>query len=276
MNAQTTAKPLDAQAWRQLDNVPPGQSASAAFVPAKNLPPNLPVELPDPCKCGGTIAFIRASSGPHCALLRCESCSAFRGWLQRATYDFLIEIINKFGRPIAPITIRRGERNIKSGSQPESMLPAASRHLTMTQHKRTTIMKKNEIFPSTYYNASDVRDGPTTLTIDYVQMEPVGEGANKTEKAVAHFKEEDSKLLVVSSTKFDAIALIAKSDDTRDWPAVRIVLEAGKATFQGKLVDSVAIRAPRKPAPKSTSQQKKAAAPIAADTDNDLDDSIPD
>ena len=112
-------------------------------------------------------------------------------------------------------------------------------------------MKKNEIFPSTYYNASDVRDGPITLTIDHVQMEPVGEGATKTEKAVAHFKEEDSKLLVVSSTKFDAIALIAKSDDTCDWPGVRILLEGSKATFQGKLVDSVAIRAPRKPAPKS-------------------------
>ena len=136
-------------------------------------------------------------------------------------------------------------------------------------------MKKNEIFPSTYYNASDVRDGAITLTIDDVRMEAVGEGANETEKAVAYFKEEDSKLLVVSSTKFDAIALIAKSDDTRDWAGIKIVLEAGKATFQGKLVDSVAIRAPRKPAPKSASQSKKAAKPDAADTNNDLNDNIP-
>ena len=51
--------------------------------------------------------------------------------------------------------------------------------------------------------------------------------------------------------------------------------KAGKATFQGKLVDSVAIRAPRKPAPKSASQSKKTATPIAADKNNDLDDNIP-
>jgi hypothetical protein len=106
-------------------------------------------------------------------------------------------------------------------------------------------MRKSTIFPSTYYNAADVRDGAIALTIDEVRMEPVGEG----EKAVAHFKEEDSKLLVVSSTKFDAIALIAKSDDTTDWPGTKIVLEAAKATFQGKLVDAIAVRAPSRKAP---------------------------
>jgi hypothetical protein len=116
-------------------------------------------------------------------------------------------------------------------------------------------MRKSTIFPSTYYNAADVRDGAITLTIDDVRMEPVGEGANKTEKAVAHFKEEDSKLLVVSSTKFDAIALIAKSDDTEDWPGTKIVLEAAKATFQGKLVDAVAVRAPSRKAPKKPADE---------------------
>jgi hypothetical protein len=64
-----------------------------------------------------------------------------------------------------------------------------------------------------------------------------------------HFKEEDSKLLVVTPTKFDAIALIAKSDETDDWPGIEIVLESGKASFQGKLVDSVSIRAARNTTP---------------------------
>jgi hypothetical protein len=108
-------------------------------------------------------------------------------------------------------------------------------------------MRRSEIFPSTYYNAQDVRGGPLLLTIDFAAMEPVGEGASKQDKLVIHFKEEDSKLLVVTPTKFDAIALIAKSDDTDDWPGVKIVLEAGKTSFQGKLVDCINIRAPRKP-----------------------------
>jgi hypothetical protein len=78
-------------------------------------------------------------------------------------------------------------------------------------------------------------------------MESVGEGVSKQEKLVIRFKEENSKLLVVTPTKYDAIALIAKSDETDDWPGIKIVLESGKTTFQGKLVDSVTIRGPRKP-----------------------------
>ena len=108
-------------------------------------------------------------------------------------------------------------------------------------------MKRHEVFRSTYYNSQDVRAGPLLLTIDFANMEPVGEGASEQEKLVIHFKEEDSKRLVVTPTKYDAIALIAGSDDTDDWSGVKIVLEAGKASFQGKLVDSVSIRAPRKP-----------------------------
>jgi hypothetical protein len=100
-------------------------------------------------------------------------------------------------------------------------------------------------------------------------MESVGEGASKQEKLVLHFKEEDSKLLVVTPTKFDAIALIAKSDETDDWPGIKIVLESGKASFQGKLVDSVSISAPRNPTP-----PKRPAAPPAPEAQTEFDDAI--
>jgi hypothetical protein len=107
--------------------------------------------------------------------------------------------------------------------------------------------RKHKLFPSAYYNSKDVSTAPITLTIDYVAMEPVGEGTNKKEKLVAHFKEPNAKLLVVTSTKFDAIALIAKSDETDDWQGLVIVLDAGRVPYQGKLVDSVVIRPPRRP-----------------------------
>ena len=106
---------------------------------------------------------------------------------------------------------------------------------------------KSELFPVEYYNSQDVRRGPILLTIDFVGMELVGEGAGKQEKAVVHFKEKNSKQLVLTPTKFDSIALITKSDETEEWGDAQIVLEAGKVQFQGKIVDSVLIRAPRKP-----------------------------
>ena len=89
-------------------------------------------------------------------------------------------------------------------------------------------MKRHQIFPSTYYNSQDVRDSPLLLTIDYVDMELVGEGDNKKEKPVAHFKEEGSKLLVVSPTKFDAIALIARATTPRTFPGSRLSLKLAR------------------------------------------------
>jgi hypothetical protein len=130
-------------------------------------------------------------------------------------------------------------------------------------------MRRSEIFSRTYYNSQDVRPKPLLLTIGFASTETVSEGASKQEKLVIHFKEEDSKLLIVTPTKFDAIALIAGSDDTDDWPGVKIVLEAGKARFQGKLVDSICIRAPSKQPP-----PKRSVAPPVAEAEAQFDDEI--
>jgi hypothetical protein len=176
--------------------------------------------------------------------LQCESCGGHGGWLSHQTYSFISEIITRFGPLTAPITIRRGERiSNNSGCEPEYR-PVESGTIT------EDAMRKHEFFPSTYYNAKDVSTGPIMLTIDHVAREPVGDGTNKQDKPVAHFKEPNAKLLVLTPTKYDAISLIAQSDETEDWPGLKIVLEAGKASFQGKTVDSVTVRAPRKAAPR--------------------------
>src|SRR5215813_7387395 len=94
-------------------------------------------------------------------------------------------------------------------------------------------MKKSDVFPSDYYNSGDVKTGPILLTISHVRIEPVGNGTNTSDKGVAHFREPNSKNPVVTSTKFDAIALIAKSDDTENWEC-RLFLSSGKRTTKAK------------------------------------------
>jgi hypothetical protein len=133
-------------------------------------------------------------------------------------------------------------------------------------------MRKSDVFSSDYYNSGDVKPGPILLTISQVRIEPVRNGTTTSDKCVAHFREPNSKKLVVTSTKFDAIAMIAKSDDTENWPGVQIVLELGQANYQGKLVDAISIRAPRR--------RNRLAAPAAPiprppTTEADLDDQIP-
>jgi hypothetical protein len=70
---------------------------------------DLQVQLPDACPgCNNPIALIGRGSGPHRASLHCDRCGGHRGWIAHQTYDFLITITKKFGRPHTPIVIRRG------------------------------------------------------------------------------------------------------------------------------------------------------------------------
>ena len=65
------------------------------------------VKLPDTCsKCGDLVAIIGPGKPPHCASLLCQSCGLHRGWISRANYTFLNEVINKFGAPSEPIVFR--------------------------------------------------------------------------------------------------------------------------------------------------------------------------
>jgi hypothetical protein len=65
----------------------------------------LPVQLPDLCYCGSTLAAIEPGVGSHRAGLRC-ACGRHRGWLATAAHKFLTETVKRFGRPTEPIQIR--------------------------------------------------------------------------------------------------------------------------------------------------------------------------
>jgi hypothetical protein len=67
----------------------------------------LQVTLPGPCRCGESVAVTRSSRGPHHAGLLCDCCGGHRGWLSGATFRFLSDVIENFGRPIEPIEIRQ-------------------------------------------------------------------------------------------------------------------------------------------------------------------------
>jgi hypothetical protein len=52
------------------------------------------------CNCGDERATIGNSAGPHAARLNCCGCGDHRGWLSAATFKFLCDVIDNFGRPI--------------------------------------------------------------------------------------------------------------------------------------------------------------------------------
>jgi hypothetical protein len=78
----------------------------AATAPADPLF-GIAVKLPDTCsKCGELVGVVGPGKPPHCASLLCRSCRLHRGWISRANYTFLNEIIKKFGAPSEPIVFR--------------------------------------------------------------------------------------------------------------------------------------------------------------------------
>jgi hypothetical protein len=187
--------------------------------------------------------------------------------LEEPVVKFLQEIIAKFGVPTSPVRVRSTvERN--SGLEP-ACAPAAS----PAHQGRYAMPSKAQAFPSTYYRAADLRS-PIRLTIEKVMPRQFGEGREAKEKYVASFVEPGSKLLVVSPTKWDAISLIARSDDSDDWPGIQIVLYRDQVQYGGKLIDGIKIRAPRKPEGTPPAPTQPAATADAVATTEDLDDEI--
>jgi hypothetical protein len=78
---------------------------AAAAAPSIS-PMGLEVKLPRTCKCGAPHATICSGKGPHCGELRCAKCGSHRGWVSRETFDFIAQVVDRFGPPTEPITVR--------------------------------------------------------------------------------------------------------------------------------------------------------------------------
>jgi hypothetical protein len=102
-------------------------------------------------------------------------------------------------------------------------------------------MRRSERFPSRFVQASDLKPGGVTVTIDRVDMVEIGQGRDKKEKPVVQFKNA-SKGLVLNRTNDEVITDLF-GDDDRDWRGQKIVLFPTTTPFGGKVVDCIRVRA---------------------------------
>jgi hypothetical protein len=56
--------------------------------------------------CCNNIAIIASGKGPHAAELRCESCSAHRGWLRAEALTFIESLAQHWSAPAEPLILR--------------------------------------------------------------------------------------------------------------------------------------------------------------------------
>src|SRR5262245_21369938 len=106
---------------------------------------------------------------------------------------------------------------------------------------------RNELFPSRFLTAADLKGRPHGVVIEEVTREDVG-GENKP---VIRFRDR-TKGLVLNVTNYDAIAK-RHGNETDDWNGKAVTICPTKVDFKGKRVDAIRI----------------------ADPSNDMDDGIP-
>ena len=100
-------------------------------------------------------------------------------------------------------------------------------------------------FPSRYLQVSDVDEGPLIATIKSVGAENVGPGEGAELKLVVKFQ-EDIKPLVCNLTRAEAIAGLAGSEDTDEWPGTQIAIRKSTTSYKGKRVDRLVVDMPPK------------------------------
>jgi hypothetical protein len=110
-------------------------------------------------------------------------------------------------------------------------------------------MTRDEVFPSKYLKAADLKGKAHIVTIESAPYETLKSlDGQETQKIVLYFKNAP-KSLPLNATNFDAVCDATGCSDTEDWPGQRIELYATKTTMGGKAVDCIRIRRPSAPRP---------------------------
>ena len=132
-------------------------------------------------------------------------------------------------------------------------------------------MIRDEVFPSKYLKAADLKGKPRTVTIESAPFEPLkGMDGKETQKIVLHFKNVE-KSLPLNVTNFDAVCDATGFPDTEDWPGQRIELYPAKTTMGGKATDCIRIRRPSASRPVAAAPPP----PPPLESANEMNDEIP-
>ena len=105
-------------------------------------------------------------------------------------------------------------------------------------------MQISQAFPSNYLKAADLQGREANVVIDRVEMEPIGQGDKKENKPVIYFQGKE-KGVVLNKTNSFAIS-DAYGDNTDDWTGQPVILFCAWVDFQGRSVEAIRIRVPKR------------------------------
>lgn len=204
----------------------------------------VPVALHDRClNCGSNVALVGRGPAPLYRQLLCDGCECGRGYVSKELRDRLEKLIQKFGWPEGPFELRTGKVH-----KPDSVgVDAANATEPKPKLRRKSKVKMQELFPSKYLRAADLQGKSRVVTIEKVEHEIFKDDGAEVTKAVLHFKEKCSPV-VINKTNFGTLVSITNEDDDDLWPGHKIELRSQKVMGPGgKVVDSIRVHKTPKP-----------------------------
>src|SRR5271170_1624526 len=99
-------------------------------------------------------------------------------------------------------------------------------------------MRTEQVFKSRWLNVVDLKGQDVTVTIRSCDFEEVG--MEREERAILSFKNR-VKRLILNRTNWDTLVQ-AFGDESDHWIGAEIVLYAGEARYNGKLMPALRIR----------------------------------
>ena len=130
-------------------------------------------------------------------------------------------------------------------------------------------MKLSEAYPSSFLKADDLQGRDVIATISSVELESIGQGADKEQKLVIGFKGKEKKL-VCNKTNAGTIGQLY-GDETDDWIGKQVILTARDVEYQGKTTLAIRVSL-KKPATAAAAAKPAPAAPV---DDIDMGDAAP-
>ena len=105
----------------------------------------------------------------------------------------------------------------------------------------------DSVFPSNYLKASDLGGASPNVTIDRLEIEPIGR--DREMKPVLYFQGKQ-KGLVLNKTNASKIAELTGSKDTDEWVGCTVKLYATETEFAGETHETIRVKAAGASVPK--------------------------
>jgi hypothetical protein len=133
-------------------------------------------------------------------------------------------------------------------------------------------MKRDDLFPSKYLKAADLKGRPHVVQIKQAPIETLKNPKGEEQRKVVLYFTDIKKTMPLNLTNYDAVAGIVGDDETNNWPGTRIELFPSTTMLGGKTVDCIRIRKPQEELPTSSARGKP---PVDHKLADELNDEIP-